>query len=111
MDGDGGEGRPPYLGVHMAVTGAPSTDLEGTMSDFSAMLVRRLPGIRRTGKQARRSPLEKGRDVSWVAPAAPSGGCIVILLSLKMVINVMIAHFCRVPHTEQSRLGTLSGLI
>lgn len=50
MDGDGGEGRFFYLGVYMVVIGALSIDLEGIMSDFSVMLVRRFFGIRRIGK-------------------------------------------------------------
>lgn len=46
----------------MAITRASKLSLEGVMGDFSAMLVKRLLGIR-TGKQARRSTLEKGREV------------------------------------------------
>lgn len=46
----------------MVITRASNPSLEGVMGDFSATLVKRLLVIR-TGKQARRPTLEKGREV------------------------------------------------
>lgn len=42
-------------GIHMTIT--------QMMVDFSAVLVEKVTGIKRTGKQARRSTLQKGRDI------------------------------------------------
>lgn len=65
----GREARPPYLGVRGSLHGSyqgTASQLCRSTAHLSARLVRSLPGIRITGKQARRSTLEQGRDPFYI---------------------------------------------
>lgn len=67
--GLGREARPPYLRVRGSLHGSyqgTASQLCRSAGHLSARLVRRLPGIRITGKQARRPTLEQGRDPFYI---------------------------------------------